>query len=474
MKKFLLFVFLAVFCTKMFAINPPDEGMWLPMFIKDYNYSDMKKLGLKLTPEQMYDINHSSLKDAIVQLGNGFCTGEVISKDGLMLTNHHCGYSFIVEHSTVENDYLKNGFWAMKKSEELPNEGLTVNFLVRMEDVTKAVLDSVLPGTSEVKRDKQINAAISKLKKANSDNGKYTVVIKPFYEGNEYYMFIYITYKDIRLVGAPPSGIGKFGGETDNWIWPRHTGDFCLFRIYTAPDGSPATYSPDNIPLQPKHYLPINLQGIKKGDYAMVWGYPGTTDRFMTSYEVDNTIKIDNPAFIEACDVILPVIREAMKKSDAIKLGYADHFASFANSWKNKQGETASLKRLKVAEKKAIQEKILASWIQQDSTRIAKYGNVLSEIETACKNVNSNAVKSFWYANIALVTSKTLILPFKLKGVKPNKKEKKYSEEKIKTLLTNYDKLMEGTDPATEEKVILATVELFKKLPTEYQPEIFA
>jgi len=472
MKKTTLILVLTILLSRLYAITMPDEGMWLPMFIKDYNYEQMQKLGLQLTEKQLYNINNSSLKDAIVQLGNGFCTGEVISKDGLMLTNHHCGYSFIVKHSTQEHDYLKNGFWAMSKEEELPNDGFTVSFLVRMEDVTKIILDSLKENISETARNKAIEKIITKLKKENSENGKYSVSVKSFFEGNEYYMFVYITYKDVRLVGAPPAGIGKFGGDTDNWMWPRHTGDFSLFRIYTAPDGSPATYSEENIPLQPKHYLPINIQGIDKGNYTMIWGYPGTTERFMTSYEVLATMNILNPPMVQACDIILPVISDAMNANDKVKLLYADSFAGLSNLWKFKKGETISLAKLKVAEKKTEQEQTLLNWIDKDSIRIRKYGETLHQIEQICNNLQPIQVKSFMYANFSLMTSKTLMLPYEI-GMKPDKNEKKFSQEKIEKLKTKINTYRNSTDAETEAQIILATLKVWKTLPPENQPDIF-
>ena len=472
MKK-LTFILVSVFLwSSLFATTPPDEGMWLPMFIKDYNYEQMQKLGLNLTPEQLYDINNSSLKDAIVQLGGGFCTGEMISKDGLMLTNHHCGYQFIFNHSSEEHDYLKDGFWAMSKEEELPNEGFSVSFLIRMEDVTTTVLDSLKEGVSEATRKKAIEKAINKLKKDNSEDGKYTVEVKPFFEGNEYYMFVYLTYKDVRLVGAPPSGIGKFGGDTDNWMWPRHTGDFSLFRIYTAPDGSPATYSEENIPLQPKHFLPVNIQGIDKGDYAMIWGYPGTTERFMTSFEVLNTMNIINPPLVFACDMILPVINDAINASDRIRLLYADDFAGLSNMWKMKKGETLSLKRLNVVDKKTAQEQVLQNWITQKDTRMEKYGNTLSEIKTVCNDLKPMILKCFMYANISLMTSKTLLFSYQT-NVKPSKEEKKFAPDKIEKFKMKYNELMNSTDRETEMQIILASLKLWKTLPAENQPTIF-
>lgn len=467
MKKIFFWALSMVLCMNSFATNPPDEGMWLPMFIKDYNYADMQRMGLKLTPEQLYDINNSSLKDAVVQLGNGFCTGEVVSKDGLMLTNHHCGYSFIVEHSTEEHDYLKNGFCAMSKEEELPNEGFYVNFLVRMDDVTAKIFDNVTDGMNATDRESAISSAIATLESEYSEDGKYTVVVKPFYEGNEYYMFTYITYKDVRLVFAPPSSVGKFGGETDNWMWPRHTGDFSMFRIYTAPDGSPALYSKDNVPLQPKHFLSINLQGVKEGDFSMVWGYPGTTERFMTSYEVNVTTQYDNPAFVGVLDAILPVIRDAMRSSDKIRLGYAEDFASMSNSWKNKKGETESLIKLKVADKKAKQEAALQKWINQDPKRQEKYGTVLQDIKNVCDSLDANSLKALTYSNLILSNSKTMLFPLDVSLKKTN------NDEEFGEAIDEYNTYMEGSDPATEKAIILASLKVWNDVPVEYRPDIF-
>lgn len=471
MKKLISLIFCIVLSVTIFATNPPDEGMWLPMFVKDYNYADMQRLGLKLTPEQLYDINHSSLKDAIVQLGN-FCTAEVVSQDGLILTNHHCGYSSIAEHSTAEHDYLKDGFWAMSRDQELPNEGLTVTFLVRMDDVTQTVLAGVSDSTSVSKRSDLVRKAISKLQKDHSEDGKYDVVIKPFFGGNEYYMFVYQIYKDVRLVGAPPSGIGKFGGDTDNWVWPRHTGDFSMFRIYSAPDGSPATYSKDNVPLKPKHSLPISLKGVKEGDFSMIWGFPGSTERFMTSYEVKNTIDVMDPAITEALDILCPIIRDNMNASDKIRLLYADHYASLANMWKNKHGEALSLKTLKVADKKAIAEEQLQQWVNADAARKAKYDALFTPFKEMCENIDPAAMRAFFYANMILMSTKTLITPYYLSAIKPAK-DKKMSEEQIKAYLETYQTQMKETDPEVEAALVEASLQVWKKLPANWQPDIF-
>lgn len=472
MKKSFLLIVLAFLSVKMFAINPPDEGMWLPMFIKNYNYAEMQKLGLQLTPEQLYDINHSSLKDAIVQLGDGFCTGEMVSRDGLMFTNHHCGYSSVVELSTVEHDYLNNGFFAMSKEEEL-QANFSVNFLERMEDVTSIVLAEVTKDTKESKRESLVSAAIKKLVEDNSDNGKHKVVVKPFYEGNEYYMFIYTTYKDVRLVCAPPASIGKFGGDTDNWMWPRHTGDFTVFRIYTAPDGSPAEYSKDNVPFHPKHYLPISLKGYKPGDYTMIWGYPGTTERFMTSYEVERTINVMDPAMYEPLDVILPVIKDAMDADNAVQLKYADDYASMANMWKNKHGEVNSLKALRVAEKKAAQEQELRTWINANSERQEKYGKCLDKIQKVCKEFDGVAFKAVVNANLCLYTSPTLMASWRIRGqVKLEDKQKTFPEEKITKILETYEKSIGDKDLNTEIKIILATMKAWNNVPAEKRPDM--
>lgn len=254
--------------------------MWFLMHIERLNYVDMQKMGLQLTPEEIYSVNNSSLKDAIVQFGGG-CTAEIISDKGLVLTNHHCGYGAIAELSTAENDYLNNGFWAQNHEEELKPESLSVRFFVRMDDVSKRILGQVNDEMTEDEREAAINKEIAKIQKENDEGGKYTVSVKSFYNGNEFYYFVYEDYNDVRLVGTPPKSIGKFGGDTDNWEWPRHTGDFSLFRVYADQDGNPAEYSEDNVPLNPKHHLPTSIKGFKENDFAMILGYPGRTNRWM-------------------------------------------------------------------------------------------------------------------------------------------------------------------------------------------------
>jgi hypothetical protein len=352
---FLLSILMISGIGKIYA----DEGMWLPMFIDRLNYTDMQKLGLQLTAEEIYSVNNSSMKDAIVGLSNSpkpsgyFCTAEIVSSQGLLFTNHHCGFDAIQKHSSIENDYLGDGFWAMSKEEELPNEGLTASILIYMADIT----DSILPNISDTLQGSARNAAIRKItaniKKNASEDGKYNAIVKSFFEGNEYYMFVYQVYKDVRLVGAPPSSIGKYGGDTDNWMWPRHTGDFSIFRIYTAPDGSPAEYSEDNIPMSPKHYLPVSLDGVKEGDFAMIWGFPGGTERYTTSAGVQYKLDYFMPPLIEGLGTKLAVWKEHMNADREIKIKYASKYASTANGWKYYIGQEKGVKDLDVVGNKA-------------------------------------------------------------------------------------------------------------------------
>lgn len=454
---------LAIFMLGVFGKTYADEGMWLPMFVERLNYVDMQKEGLKLTAEEIYSINHSSLKDAIVGLSNGatpggyFCTAEVVSDQGLLFTNHHCGYDKIQEHSSLEHDYLTNGFWAMNKSEELPNDGLSVSFLVRMENLT----DSCLAVTNDTMTAEERSAAIRKVtarfKKVAAEDGRYHAVVKSFFEGNEYYMFVYEVYTDVRLVGAPPSAIGKFGGDTDNWMWPRHTGDFSIFRVYTAPDGKPANFATENVPLKPRHHLPISLDGVKTGDFTMVWGYPGSTDRYLTSAGVDFNLQDEYPGIIEIFGKKLEVWKEFMDTDPTVKIQYASKYAGVANTWKYLIGQTRGLKRLGVADKKRAQESEFTAWVNADETRMKKYGNVLPEMQTGYAQM-SESIEPLIYTSMAgnggaeilgfasgLNDVKDLMSPIEKKDL-PNDKEaaKKMKEEKKAELEKTIQSLKDG------------------------------
>lgn len=367
-------VMMFLFCARA------DEGMWLPYSINGQNLADMQRLGCKLTAEQIFSFNQPSLKDAIVQFGGG-CTGELISAEGLLLTNHHCGLGQVQAHSSVEHDYLQEGFWARSKDQELPNEGLTVSFLTYIEDVTKSILDGVTDNMSEDERDAKIEENGKKLINERKGKREVEVEIVPFYHGNQYILFVYDVYKDVRLVACPPWGIGKFGADTDNWTWPRHKGDFCIFRVYTAPDGSPAEYSKDNVPMKSKHFLPISLKGIEPGDYTMILGYPGSTDRYSYSGSVRNVIEQEGPAIVACRTTKLEQYRKHMDADPAVFIQYASKQASVSNYWKYYIGQVKQLQRNKVLEKRLEQEQAFRQWAAQDKDRKAKYDGIFEEMD---------------------------------------------------------------------------------------------
>lgn len=379
MKKFIL----TIGAIMVSLVSIAGEGMWLPMYL-GRTYEDMKEHGLNLTEEQLYDINNASLKDAIVSMGGGFCTGEIISSQGLLLTNHHCGYDYVRGHSTVDDNYLRDGFWAMDKTQELPNEGLYVRFLLNMSDVTDRVLAVVNDEMSEGEREEAIAAEIQKIQEEAMEGKNdrfYEAAVESFYHGNEFYLFNYQVYRDIRLVGAPPSSVGKFGGDTDNWMWPRHTGDFTMFRVYMGANGEPAEYDAANVPLEPRHHLPISMKERNEGDYAMIFGYPGSTDRYLSSFGVQEAIDLHHPAIVEVRDLRLSIMREAMDADEAVDLLLASDYASVANYWKYFLGQTEQLINNDVLAKKQAMEAEFSEWVAADPARREKYGQTLTLLE---------------------------------------------------------------------------------------------
>ncbi len=373
--KFLRFLLLFVFVQ----VSAQQGGMWIPSMLKGMNENEMKTLGMKITAEQIYSINKSSLKDAVPQFDGG-CTAEVISDKGLILTNHHCGFDAIQNHSSVDHDYLTNGFWAYKMEDELPNKGMVVTFIVRIEDVTVKVLDGVTSLPLETDKQKKIQENISNLSKTLPKESWQENSIRTFYDGNQYLLFITETYKDIRLVGAPPSSIGKFGSDTDNWVWPRHTGDFSMFRIYADKNNHPAEYSADNVPYKPKYALPISIKGVKENDFTMVMGYPGKTQEYLPSIAVDQIVNTLNPAKIAIRDAALKVQDGFMRKDNAIKIQYASKYASVANYWKKWMGETKGLKKsnaiaMKQKFEKDFNEKVIKAGKQ------SQYGSLLTDFD---------------------------------------------------------------------------------------------
>jgi hypothetical protein len=372
-----------------------DEGMWIPMFIDRLNYEDMQKMGLQLTAEEIYSVNQGSLKDAVVIFGRG-CTGEIISDQGLLLTNHHCGYGSIQSVSTVENDYLSNGFWARSMEEEIPIPGLTVQFLIRMDDVTSRMLEGITADMTEKERSKKLNENRRAIVEEATKDTHYNAVVKDYFEGNEFYLLTYETFKDIRLVGTPPEAIGKFGADTDNWMWPRHTGDFSIFRVYAGTDNKPAEYSADNTPFKPRHFLPVSIAGIEKGDFSMILGNPGSTDRYLTSWGVDLAVKESNPTIVKIREEKLRIMREGMDASEKTRLQYASKYAGTANYWKYFIGQTKGLKRLKVADKKRRIEADFHQWLSNNPAMNNKYGEALPLIENAYQTISEYNLAR-WY-----------------------------------------------------------------------------
>jgi hypothetical protein len=379
-KGFLLFAILGLMLqTRVHA----DEGMWLLNLIGQLNMDEMTELGLELTADQIYSINHASLKDAVGALDGGSCTAELVSPDGLLLTNHHCGFDEIQYHSSLEHDYLKNGFWAMTRDEELPNEGKTITFLVRMEEVTEQIAPELNELMNEAERESRIRVLSGAITSRATEGTHYEAEVEAMYNANRFFLFVTETFMDVRLVGAPPESIGKFGGDTDNWMWPRQTGDFSMFRVYTGPDGKPAAYSPENIPLKSKNFLPISLKGYKEGDFAMVLGYPGRTERYITSWEVQELLDVINPDRIRIRGLKQELMMEDMKADEQVRIQYAAKYYSSTNYYKYSIGQSKGLRDLGVLEKKQAEEKAFEDWVGGNSDREALYGQALPLIRGA-------------------------------------------------------------------------------------------
>ena len=478
MKKFLSATLIALLAIGNISVKA-DEGMWLPLLLQRLNAVDMQKAGCKLTPEEIYSINHSSLKDAVVQFGNG-CTGEIISEQGLLLTNHHCGYGNVQDHSSSTNDYIKNGFWAYNKSEELPNAGLTVSFLVRIEDVSKDVLSQLTDGMSEPDREAKVKSATEQLTKKAIEGTGYRAEIESFFNGNEYYMFVYEVFKDVRLVGVPPYSIGKFGADTDNWMWPRHKGDFCLFRVYTDKNGKPAPYSKDNIPMKPKYALPISMGGVKEGDFSMVMGYPGSTDRYLTSWGVQMEQDITAPAVVKARTAKLQLMKKDMDANNDIFIKYASKYASTSNYWKYYIGVAEQLKKNNVVAKKVAIEKDFSDWINADATRKTKYGNVLSDISTAYSQLSKYEAFKKYYSEGVSRGNELFGLSLKIFNYQKALKEKDANKEALtKKLNVEIEKFFKDFNLATDQKICTALLELYynnvdKSLHPEYFTKLVA
>ncbi len=454
-----------------------DEGMWMLPLIEKLIMTDMQELGIKLTAEDIYSINNSSIKDAIVIFDRG-CTGEMVSGDGLLFTNHHCGLDQIQYHSTLEHDYLIEGFWAKSHEEELPNPNIQVRFLDRIEDVSARINDELVDSLTEDERRTKIREIIDEIESEVNEE-EYEATVRSFYAGNEYYLFVYKVFKDVRLVGAPPSSIGKFGYDTDNWEWPRHTGDFSIFRVYTAPDGSPAEYSADNVPLKPRHFLPISLDGFQKGDFTFILGYPGGTDRYMSSYGIVETMQVQNANRIRIRGERLDLLMNDMLTDPQIKIQYATKYSRSSNYWKYSIGQNNGLRVLDVIDKKQQEEMEFQQWANADSARSAKYGNILSEMEKiyASKReaeMNFNAMtEAFFIASEIISYIADFNYLYKLMRAEDTDPEE--IQEEILLLKEEAEDFYKDYNLPTDIRVTKAMFVLYRNLikPERY-PEIYA
>lgn len=473
MRKFLSVLIIIVTFSGLRA--RADEGMWLLPLIEKLNIGTMTEMGLKLSAEDIYSLNKASLKDAVVIFGGG-CTAEIVSPQGLLLTNHHCGYSQIQNHSTVEHDYLNNGFWAMSQAEELPNPGLTVTFLVRIEDVTERITGKLKPEMTEAERAEAFNNESSAITAEAIKDTHYNARVQPFYGGNQFFLLVYEVYSDVRLVGTPPNSIGNYGQDTDNWMWPRHTGDFSVFRVYMSPEGKPAQYSKDNVPLKPKHYLPVSIKNLQKNDFAMILGYPGTTTRYMTSYEVDEAMNITNKDRIIIRGERQDIWMKDMKADPGVNIQYASKFANSSNYWKFSIGQNQGLTRLRTAEHKAAFEAEFMKWVNSDPARVQKYGNVLSLIENAVKGRAEKYNALQWYNEVFRGSTELINYATMLSALEEalTSKDKERVEGVTQRMTRNIDNFYDDYNLPTDRRMTSAMLKLFKEnIEARFWPDLY-
>ncbi|MFN8775769.1 MAG: S46 family peptidase [Flavobacteriales bacterium] len=461
------------------AAGRATEGMWLVSMLNRIQEAEMKNLGLNLTAQEIYDINNASLKDAIVRLNGGQCTGEVVSSQGLIFTNHHCAYDAIQSLATVENDILTNGFCARSMKDELPIPGFEISFLVRIEDVTAEVLGAVKQGMTEQDRNLAIRTKLREIEGRATDGNGYEADVKSFYYGNEYYLFVYNTYRDVRLVGNPAESIGKFGGDTDNWMWPRHTGDFSMLRIYADADNNPADYSASNVPLKPKHFLKMNIHGVKEGDYAMVMGYPGSTDRYLTSWGVKQAMELSNPATIAVRDLKLTTMKKHMDADPAVRLKYASKYASTSNYWKYFIGQNKGLARLDVFGKKQKQEQQFIQWVNSgDAARKEKYGKALSMLEEYYKATDAGTVSGVYALEAGLIGAEVPLFAYRFSRVFDAamlESDAAKRTEILNSFKPQADEFYRDFDLALEKDVFVQLVNLYRKnIPADQRPSWMA
>ena len=453
-------------------LQAQQGGMWIPSLLKGANEKEMKALGMKISADDIYSANHSSLKDAVPHFDGG-CTAEMISPKGLLLTNHHCGYDNIQSHSTVENDYLTNGFWAYNMEQELPNKDLTVTFIIKIEDVTNKIFEGVLNLPSESDKQKKIQQNITAVSKSFAKEAWQEAMIRAFYDGNQYLLFVTETFKDVRLVGAPPSSIGKFGSDTDNWVWPRHTGDFALFRIYADKNNRPAAFSKDNVPYTPKHFFPVSAKGIQDNDFTMVMGYPGRTQEYLPSFAVEQIITDLNPAKIEIRDAALKVQDGFMRKDNAIKIQYASKYAGVANYYKKWIGETKGLKKSNAVGVKKEFEKKFQDRVNKAGKQ-AEYGTLLADFEKNYTEIKEYAIARDYFSEVVLRNTEILTFGYRLyqlEQVYNTRGEQAFTDRK-NNLIAGFESLYKDYSAQVDEKVFEQLIDLYaKKSPKQFLPE---
>ena len=450
-----------------------DEGMWIPLLIEKFNIEIMQEKGFKLTAADIYSVNRACMKDGVMIFGGG-CTAELISPEGLLITNHHCGYGRIQSHSSLEHDYLTDGFWAMSREEELTNPGLTVTFLKYMEDVTDRVMSGIKRRMSEEERNKIIESNISEIVAEASGGNHYSAFVRPFYMGNQFFLFVNETYRDVRLVGAPPSAIGKFGGDTDNWMWPRHTGDFSLFRIYADKDNMPADYSEDNVPYKPAYHFPISLKGVDEGDFTMVFGYPGGTSQYVPSYHISMLIDYVYPKMIELRGTKLDIIKEDMYADPEVRIKYSSKDAGISNSWKRWIGEKSGMERLGTIEKKKEFEKEFTAWVKEKRKREKDYGYLLDSYKSLYEQmqeyylVNSYTSETIGRSGVEAIGLAASFIPL-IEAV-----NSKADNDEIKGILerlsSGISRFFHNYNMPTDKKLFVAMLELYcKNLDEKWQ-----
>ena len=476
MKKFTATLLLAGMMLSQFTLRA-DEGMWLVSMLNRITMAEAQGLGLNLSAEEIYDINNASLKDAIVRLNGGSCTGEVISSQGLVLTNHHCAYDAIQGFSSTENDYLTDGFFALAHDQEMHIDDFVISFLVRIDDVTSRILENVTMEMSEDERNAAIREARKALMEEMNPEGDKELQLKSFYYDNEFYMFEYKTYRDIRLVAAPPESVGKYGGDTDNWMWPRHTGDFSMLRIYADENNEPADFSENNVPYQPKRHLRISMDGVSEGDFTMVMGYPGSTDRFLSSWGIDQALRLYNPSVVDVRDLKLKTMKSHMDADPAVRIQYAAKYAQTANYWKYYIGQSKGLKRLDVESKKQALEARFTDWVNADTDRQAEYGEALGLIQSYYEDTDASVQGKVYALEAGLIGCDISLFSFRFyrmaAGLFSEDADEVAATQAAMTDLANG--FFKEYDQATDRELFVNLMSKFRDdIDPAYHPSFFA